>query len=60
MTNSRTTTNQSSDELLRLAVERTKHLSASSPEDRRAVDWHYEASNVGDMSVLALALMSAG
>lgn len=60
MTNSRTTTNQSSDELLRFAAERTKHLSSSSAEERRSIEWHHEAAHVGDISVLALALMRTG
>jgi hypothetical protein len=41
-------------------MERMKHLSASSPEERRAPEQHNEAAHVGDMSVLALALMRAG
>jgi hypothetical protein len=41
-------------------MERMKHLSGTSPDERRAPERHHEAAHVGDMSVLALALMRAG
>ncbi|HEY2437620.1 MAG TPA: hypothetical protein VGH93_10585 [Solirubrobacteraceae bacterium] len=59
MTNRKNKTPESSGELLRFANERAERLSASSREERQADHWHVEAAHVGDMSVLALALMRA-
>jgi hypothetical protein len=44
-------------DLLRLAAERSEALATSTHEERRSVEWHYEAAHVGDMSVAALALL---
>ena len=39
------------------ALERAQHLSRSRPEGRYSIAWVQAATHVGDMSVLALALL---
>ena len=48
---------QSADAVTRQAVERAKTLVATNPRGQASVAWAYEASHVGDLSVLALALL---
>jgi len=55
MTNHTETTHAKVD-LVSLAVDRAAHLARTSRHDCDPVRWSHEASHVGDLSVLALAL----
>jgi hypothetical protein len=57
MTRPTRTNHDRPSDLLRLAAERSEVLAKSTSEERRSVDWHYEAAHVGDLAVATLALL---